>query len=66
MTPHGLHQLPIACVVDNNSHENQEISIFMIEKAGTSLKLFFEVRERLPDKDSRTRKKRKHKRGDLK
>jgi hypothetical protein len=38
----------------------------MIEKSGTSLKLFLEVRERLPDKDARTRKKRKHKRGDLK
>jgi hypothetical protein len=38
----------------------------MIGKAGSSLKLFLEVRERRPDEDSRTRKKRKHKRGDIK
>jgi hypothetical protein len=34
-----------------NPHENQEISIATIVKARTRLKLFFQVKERLPDKD---------------
>jgi hypothetical protein len=42
----------------NKSHEYQEISILMIKKARTRQKKhFLEVKERLPDKDWRTRKK---------
>ncbi len=36
-------------VSNNNSHENWEISILMIKKARTRLKLFLQVKERLPD-----------------
>jgi hypothetical protein len=36
------------------------------KKARTRLKPFLQVKARLPDNDSRTRKKKEHKRGELK
>jgi hypothetical protein len=35
----------------NNSHEIQEISMLTIKKGQNNIKLFLEVKERLPDKD---------------
>lgn len=47
---------------ENNSHENQGISILMINKVRTRLNFILEVKEKLPDNSRCWQTHKKHKR----